>query len=205
MAERSTRMDGLAPSSTQQRRDAREETVMPLIIVDGPDRVGKGTFIRKLRAHWADMQQAVIHNDAPPPTVPLRERREWALGQYAKQYRWASDHPDVLWIIDRGHYSETVYGDLYRGEKTSPMALMIWERLVLKMLEGIPTASVILHEEVPELLRRDDGQSTFSHNHMMAYKELEYFHRLRQATKFPLVKDPTPKGVDKVLGGQLAW
>lgn len=179
---------------------------MPLIVIDGQDRVGKSGLVKEIcREAPKDMVVMPFGNKAPSLKVPLKERRALAIKTVTEQYRLAKKK-DWLVVVDRGHYSEVVYGDLYRGESIGG-GFEAYERILLWELIGVQKIAAILHVPPEILITRDDGDSTWTHEGLPAIRrEAEYFHRLRLATKFPIIKtDYTAENLLKQLEGQLCW
>lgn len=120
-------------------------------LVEGPDGVGKSTFIANMVA--ADLaagnpEPRQIHNTADDAKLP---------GNLFQHYRAQlldaidfRDNDNRSTYIDRGYLSEVVYGLVYRGKtRVSPR-----ERLRLELLSK-RAGIILLGMETPENTRRD--------------------------------------------------
>lgn len=153
---------------------------MKLLIIEGPDRCGKNTLIKNLTSQ---SDNVVIRHFGTAKGSNDHQKRAFQYDFFHKEFEMASKrhnfdmknldrYPKDLWIWNRGHIGEFVYGRIYRN--TSP------EQWVLQMekLFGFdldPEVYLLLLHGDPEFLtKRDDGQS-FTNKTEGRKKEIESF------------------------------
>jgi thymidylate kinase len=153
---------------------------MKLLVVEGPDRCGKNTLIKNLTSQADNF---VVRHFGLAKGKNDKEKRDHQFQFFKKEFELASQrhrfempdkdrYPRDLWIWNRGHLGEFVYGNLYR--KTNP------EEWVMQMetLYGMDLdASIylLLLTAPPEFLcKRDDGNS-FSDKAYMRKQEILNF------------------------------
>jgi hypothetical protein len=153
---------------------------MKLLIIEGPDRCGKNTLIKNLTSQADNF---VVRHFGLAKGMNDKEKRDHQFQFFKKEFELASQrhrfempdkerYPRDLWIWNRGHLGEFVYGNLYR--KTNP------EEWVMQMetLYGMDLdASIylLLLTAPPEFLcKRDDGNS-FSDKAYMRKQEILNF------------------------------
>lgn len=120
------------------------------IIFEGMDNVGKTTQIFKLES-WFARQGKIVHklryNNVE---VTGKEHQEYAFRQY-RDILELTKNSDSVFIADRFHLGEAVYGNLYRNYDTDITAVEqgFEDKLIL----------IYLWAPIEELLQREDGQS----------------------------------------------
>jgi len=154
---------------------------MKLLIIEGPDRCGKNTLIQNLTSQ---AENYVVRHFGSAKGDNDEEKRDYQFQFFKKEFSLASDlrhrmempdkerYPRDIWIWNRAHLGEFVYGKIYR--ETHP------EEWVMQMesLYGMdldPSIYLLLLKADPEFLcERDDGQS-FSSDLEMKIQEIEQF------------------------------
>ena len=138
---------------------------MKLLIIEGPDRCGKNTLIKNLTSQ---AENYVVRHFGSAKGNSNFEKRDYQFQFFKKEFELASyrnrfemldkeRYPRDIWIWNRAHLGEFVYGKMYR--ETYP------EEWVMKMetLYGMdldPSIYLLLLTADPEFLcRNDDGQS----------------------------------------------
>lgn len=138
---------------------------MKLLIIEGPDRCGKNTLIKNLTSQ---SENYVVRHFGKAEGETDFEKRDFQFQFFKKEFELAStrhrfDMPDKeryprdIWIWNRAHLGEFVYGKMYR--ETHP------EEWVMQMesLYGMdidPSIYLLLLTADPEFLcKNDDGQS----------------------------------------------
>ena len=153
---------------------------MKLLIIEGPDRCGKNTLIQGLLSQSDN--SVVRHFGSAKGSNDLEKRnfqyqffkKEFSLANLRPQFEMPDKerYPRDIWIWNRAHLGEFVYGKMYRN--TNP------EQWVMQMesLYGVdldPSVYLLLLTAPAEFLcKRDDGKS-FSDVIEMREKELTSF------------------------------
>jgi thymidylate kinase len=138
---------------------------MKLLIIEGPDRCGKNTLIKNL---VAQSENVVIRHFGSAKGDTDFEKRNFQFQFFKKEFELASmrprfempdkdRYPRDLWIWNRAHLGEFVYGKMYR--ETHPEEwVMNMEKLYGMDLD--PSIYLLLLKADPEFLcKRDDGLS----------------------------------------------
>ena len=138
---------------------------MKLLIIEGPDRCGKNTLIKNLTSQ---AENYVVRHFGSAKGVDDFEKRNFQFQFFKKEFSLANlrpqfelpdkeRYPHDIWIWNRAHLGEFVYGKMYR--ETHP------ENWVMQMesLYGMdldPSVYLLLLTAPPDFLcKRDDGQS----------------------------------------------
>lgn len=138
---------------------------MKLLIIEGPDRCGKNTLIKNLTAQAENY--VVRHFGSAKGTDDFEKRdhqfqffkKEFALAAIRPQFSMPDKdrYPRDIWIWNRAHLGEFVYGKMYRD--TNP------EQWVMQMetmfgMDIDPSVYLLLLTADPEFLcKNDDGES----------------------------------------------
>jgi thymidylate kinase len=128
------------------------------IIIEGLDRVGKDTAVKKIvREFNKDNMHAVHYFHTGHSTVQQQIMYNTRL--YKDMFNMMLEGHDRSYIFNRSHLSESVYADLYRGysgdyvfdiEREFSQYLPIWDKLSLVVLSASPETI---------LSRGDDGDT----------------------------------------------
>jgi len=153
---------------------------MKLLLIEGPDRCGKNTLIKNLTAQAENY--IVRHFGSAKGKNDLEKRnfqyqffkKEFSLADLRSQFEMTDKerYPRDIWIMNRAHLGEFVYGKMYR--ETHP------EQWVMQMesmfgMDLDPSVYLLLLTAPPEFLcKRDDGLS-FSNNVMQKTSEISFF------------------------------
>lgn len=133
------------------------------VIFEGPDKVGKGTQIKRTLQMFADdgMTAHVLHYSSVKfPSV--QQTIDWSRELYREMFSLMHRTVDEMqsgMILDRSHLGEWVYGKIYRRYDAN----FIWEiernvRSVYPLL--MKRTKLVMMLASPEtLVSRDDGQS----------------------------------------------
>ena len=134
------------------------DSMSKLLIIEGPDNVGKDLLISKLSSHFNNT--VVLHAGIPTSTDLFEYYYNGiihdTLGHY---YEGKAD----LIIHNRSMYGEYVYGPKYRNEKKDDVADMI-KRLEIGQLKSFFLTNdlyllLLTSSSVDLLVRNDDGLS----------------------------------------------
>lgn len=167
-----------------------------VIILEGPDNVGKSTQIDMLRKAFHDFEIStqVIHcsnfkfrtniDDKYPIETKAKVLEEMSKRYYTKimhimnVYNTKDDNYESVLILDRSHLGETVYSPIYRNYSGD----YVYE--LENIVEHPKKVFVItLVDKAENLISREDGHS-FSTNIDQKNKEIEYFKEANSRTKF---------------------
>lgn len=158
---------------------------MKLLIIEGPDRCGKNTIISKLVNRSENY--VVRHWGSAKGEDDLEMRgnqykfflKEFSLAKLRYQFD-VQDNPRDLWIWNRAHLGEFVYGTMYRD--TSP------EEWVMKLeqmfqFDTDPSIYLLMLTAPAEFLcKRDDGRS-FTDNVSLKQIEINRFKKAFDESK----------------------
>lgn len=161
---------------------------MKLLVIEGPDRCGKNTLIKSLTAQ---AENYVVRHFGTAKGDDDFEKRDYQFQFFKKEFELASNrskfdmpdkerYPRDIWIWNRAHLGEFVYGNMYRS--TRP------EQWVMKLetlfgMEIDPSIYLLLLTASPEFLcKRDDGQS-FTSDIGKKQREILAFHDAFQQSK----------------------
>lgn len=181
-----------------------------IVIVEGPDRCGKGSFIDVLRNNISTTKQVVIHSGKPPEAI--ENKQEWALNYnlgLINNVNLLSRINDAI-ILDRSYIGEYVYGLIYRKINYSARMFEDFENKAIKYLLNTRHVVLVNFTDTPEnMLMRDDGNS---HSNSIRYKRYEHLcfkdlHELSIIKNKHLIdwssetfsKDALQKLTDKIL------
>jgi len=161
---------------------------MKLLIIEGPDRCGKNTLIKNLTSQ---AENFVVRHFGSVKGETDMEKRNFQFQFFKKEFELASlrprfempdkeRYPRDIWIWNRAHLGEFVYGKMYRN--TNP------EEWVMKMeslfaMDIDPSVHLLLLTADPEFLcKRDDGLS-FTADVEKKKKEIENFEKAFNTSK----------------------
>jgi len=127
-----------------------------LVIIEGMDRCGKTTLVKKLREKYFIAPETIVHHASAPPEVD--DTNDWELKHYGAMFetgQWLVNEYFYDVIFDRFHLGAAVYGSKYR--KSNPFDIYDVDH---KYLHGYEDAVLILLTDYPEAIySRDDGNS----------------------------------------------
>lgn len=146
-----------------------------IIVVEGPDNVGKSTLINNLRNTFNNIAFQIVHYSSAPVsgvnnTIDYNTRMYRSMFDMMKA---VSKEEYTGIICDRSHLGEMVYGPIYRGysgeyvldiEKKYMDIPSIWDNLFL----------ITLYDEPENVISRDDGLS-FSTDIRIKREEIKNF------------------------------
>ncbi len=131
----------------------------PIIFIDGPDNVGKGTQISLLRKWLTEIPFSILNLD-PPVGSDLNKKESYGI-QAAKNQLGsvlASWEKDIPCIVDRCHYTEYAYSILRNTHEI---------QTILELEKELSPAcsdvlGIIFVDKVENIVARDDGNSIYS-------------------------------------------
>ena len=138
---------------------------MKLLVIEGPDRCGKNTLIKNLTSQ---AENIVIRHFGSAKGKDDNEKRNFQYQFFKKEFELASlrlrfempdkeRYPRDLWIWNRAHLGEFVYGKIYRNTHPDQWVMKMEE---LYGLDIDPSVYLLLLTADPEFLcKRDDGLS----------------------------------------------
>jgi len=134
---------------------------MKLLIIEGGDRVGKDTLITNLMSQYPHL----IRSHFGYPKGDTNEEKheyqvrsfgqEFAIQKAIRQTYGAHYFADGLYVWNRSHIGECVYGPIYRG--TQPDWIFDIEKHHFENDDNVYL--VYLHGDAEFLLKNDDGDS----------------------------------------------
>ena len=138
---------------------------MKLLIIEGPDRVGKNLLIQQLTAQ---AENYVVRHWGTARGKDDWEKRDSQFQFFKKEFELASQrskfempdrerYPRDIWIWNRAHLGEFVYGRIYRNTNPEEWVMQM-EKLYGMDLD--PSVYLLLLTASPDFLcKRDDGKS----------------------------------------------
>lgn len=144
---------------------------MTAIIIEGPDRCGKSTQIKRLMKFFAGSK--------PMQWLHFTSIKGLSAEHQTTLFKNTFDHmfkliaqPDAIWFLDRSHLGERVYGPIYRP---SIDTTYIWDlEKKYKISEREDIFLIVLYDSSFNNLKRDDGDS-YSTDVQTCRKEVENF------------------------------
>lgn len=152
-----------------------------LVIVEGPDRCGKGSFIEVLRNKIDTPKQLVIHSGKPPSISD--NPKLWSYdynSNLISNIDILSKSNDVI-ILDRSYLGEYIYGKLYRHIDYTHDDFIEFENTHIKhLLNTIYVVLVNFTDSVNNVFNRDDGKShiTSFDSKFIEHKKFKRLHHL---------------------------
>ena len=140
-----------------------------LIIIEGPDRVGKSTLIENIKSNFTDRQFLYMHFGKPPVKNSLGYNMKLFNKMFMSMQYNAKHNIDT--IYDRSHIGECVYGPLYRGYEG--YYIFDLEKMYMKDLKS-NLYLITLYDNAEVLLSREDGDS-FTNEQALKIKECNLF------------------------------
>jgi thymidylate kinase len=134
---------------------------MKHIIVEGPDRVGKNTLIEFL---CSKSDNYIVRHFKKPIGNTNEEKIKYQEDDFLYEFRFSSlahrghtleREPTDLFIWNRSHIGEWVYGDMYRNYKPN----WIWEYEKLFNYDKKNIYLILLYADPKFLIDREDGKS----------------------------------------------
>ena len=138
---------------------------MKLLIIEGPDRCGKNTLIKNLTSQ---AENIVVRHFGSAKGKDDMEKGNFQYQFFKKEFELASQrskfempdkerYPRDIWIWNRAHLGEFVYGKIYRNTQPEQWVMKMEE---LYSLDIDPSVYLLLLTADPEFLcKRDDGLS----------------------------------------------
>lgn len=167
-----------------------------VIIVEGPDRCGKGTFIESFRNIATTPNIVHLHSTKPPELFAANTLQERA-SRNRQQKLWSAEYNkglicniqcladalnDII-ILDRSYLGEYIYGNLYRSARYSNRDFNDFELDYLP-LDDYNFVLVTFVDSPENLLHRDDGKS---HSNIIEYKNVEV-DRFKELHQLSIIK-----------------
>lgn len=153
---------------------------MKLLIIEGPDRCGKNNLIKHLTAqaenyvvrHFGSAKGASDREKRTSQFLAFQREFELAAARHLHEQPDKERYPRDLWIWNRAHLGEFVYGTIYRNTFPEEWVLQMEKKYRMDL---DPSVYLLLLEAPPEFLtKRDDGKS-FSDKTENRRKELAAF------------------------------
>lgn len=157
---------------------------MYLIIIEGTDNIGKDT----LKDQLIDLFDTVtlIHCHSPKSKVFVNYEQDRQFIEYA--YNIIDGHYDITKciIMNRSHYGEYVYGQLYRGRDENSIIKMIDEVDAILSSRGDLTVKYIqlISSSVALRMKNDDEKSLSNMDIEKMKKETDLFCEIYAHSKF---------------------
>lgn len=147
-----------------------------VIIIEGPDRCGKGTFIESIKNTILNSNIIHIHSSAPPKALDNNKKVLWSTEyniNLIDNVNILSKTNDII-ILDRSYIGEYVYGTLYRNAEYTEDDFIEFEKEYLD-IDNINFSLINFKDNVNDLIIREDGKSasSFFHDKAKELKQIE--------------------------------
>lgn len=144
---------------------------MTAIIIEGPDRCGKSTQIKRLMKFFAGTKPMQwLHYTSIKGLTP-EHQTELFKNTFEHMFKLISCQ-DAIWFLDRSHLGEKVYGPIYRPTIDTNY---IWElEKKHKIHEREDVFLIVVYDSSFKNLERDDGDS-YTTELEISKKEVENF------------------------------
>jgi len=149
-----------------------------IVIIEGPDRVGKDTQIQAIRNHFNGDLWQVLHYSKPPKLDNADDYILYQSSLFNQMFGLSTVVPKL--ILNRSHIGEAVYAN-YRGYDGSYVFDI--EKQWVDEESDDATVVIILVTDADQLLKRDDGDS-FYKNIEEAESEVGRFIAAYHSTSF---------------------
>jgi thymidylate kinase len=148
-----------------------------IVIFEGMDNTGKSTQTRLLSEYFLRKGCTPINlHFHSLPTLDEIESADFYIRN--AQFISENDYDNVIYIFDRFHLGECVYGPLYRNTKGSSALLDIVDR----MLSTTNTYLFLFKRNIDDIIKNDDGLS-ISNDYDKRKAELELFEKAYESSK----------------------
>lgn len=121
-----------------------------LILLDGPDRVGKDTLARNIISFFSNETFLLLH------TVHIKNYEQKDYHRWYKKIFELSKNTDYSIILNRTHLSEFVFGNMYRNYDSKTVFDL--EKIIVS---DNNVFLFLLTDKIENLLKREDGNSIF--------------------------------------------
>jgi thymidylate kinase len=149
---------------------------MKLVIIEGPDRTGKNTILNRLLDIAPN--SVVRHFSKPIGSTPI-EQEEYQKKYFAEELLLQSvlrsqmhRTDDDMWIFNRSHIGESVYGPMYRGTHPDTWLSHLESAVDLK-----DAYLIVLAGDPETLVKNGDGES------LAETDELDYHIKVEKVTE----------------------
>ena len=155
-----------------------------LIIIEGPDRAGKGTLIDALRNQIKSPFVTVIHSGKPPKNTDNPENWSYMYNHNLLSTIKRIDNNDFI-ILDRSYIGEYVYGPIYRDIKYQLKDFKKIDTWIISRLANQYNIMLITIVDNPSALSyRSDGLSNSEDisdisKEVEQFKELHYYSEIQ--------------------------
>jgi hypothetical protein len=146
---------------------------MKLIIVEGLDRTGKNTLIQDI---CTTSSNYIVRHFQRPLGNTNEEKIEYQKQDFHKEYTLYknsgvfSKYSNDLYIWNRAHIGEYVYGNLYRNYTAD----WIFNFEKIRNFDELDIYLILLYADAPFLVNHEDGNS-FSQDIISKQKEIDLF------------------------------
>lgn len=130
---------------------------MTAIIIEGPDRVGKSTQIKRLMKFFAGSSPMQWLHYTSIRGLDENWQTELFKTTFNHMFKLITREPNVIWFLDRSHLGEKVYGPVYRPNSNTDY---VWDlEKKYKIGEREDVFLLLFYDSSFENLKRDDGDS----------------------------------------------
>ena len=160
-----------------------------ILIIEGPDNCGKDTLIKTIALK---KRVSVIHCSKPvecdTPEESLRIQRSQFLELADSIIDLYKENDYDYIIMNRFHYGELIYGQMYRGEDPDDIKEMIIEvdKRLTSNIDQEDIGLVVLSATDPSFLsKNEDGLSLSSGKQDLIKKEIDAFYEAFHLSMIP--------------------
>lgn len=180
----------------------KENTMQPLIIIEGLDRCGKSTTVDHIRKKIITSPKTVTIHSSAPPKAGYTDR--WSYDHYKNLISHSTSMmcASTTVIHDRSYIGEYVYGPIYR--KSNPYWIFENSKYGNSLESNLlhdNTYLILLTDTIENRLIRDDGLSLSSDRQKMLKEEelfLEAFNKSSIKNKIHIHNQPLSEMIKMV-------
>lgn len=154
---------------------------MKLLIIEGPDRVGKNALIKNL---VSQAENSVVRHFGSAKGKDNLAKRDYQFSFFSKEFQLAANrqlfsHPDIeryprdLWIWNRAHLGEFVYGKMYRDTHPEEWVFQLEKQYSMDIDNSVYLLLLTAPSEF--LCSREDGQSFSSDTEKKQEEQQRFF------------------------------
>ena len=170
---------------------------MYLIIIEGTDNIGKDTLKNKLIDTFDSV--SLIHCHGPQSKIFINYEQDKQFIDYANAIQSGYYDATNCIIMNRAHYGEYVYGQIYRNRDKDSILKMIDEvdNILLSRNDLVIKYIQLVSSSISLRVKNDDNKSLSDKDINKMQKETELFYEIYEHSKFDKIIIDVNNGKDE--------